>query len=242
MSFYKKIARYYDDIFPVSKNTVDFIKRVSGNTAKDILDIACGTGGYSIELSKSGHHLTGIDMDSKMIEVAKKKNKEHNEKIKFMQGDMIKLTELFEDNQFDSVFCIGNSLVHLENKELIKEFFKKVKQVLKDSGNLIIQVINYDRIISKDLKGLPTIFNDEHNLSFERYYEINEELDKILFKTILTVGDEKLQNQIWLTKLLHDELNQMLKESGFKDISVYGDFSGKPFEKENSYSTIIVAN
>lgn len=43
MTFYDDISNYYDSIFPVSKDTVEFIKRSIGEPPESVLDIACGT-------------------------------------------------------------------------------------------------------------------------------------------------------------------------------------------------------
>ena len=37
-----------------------------------ILDVGCGSGYISLELARSGYHVTGIDISSKVIDVAKK--------------------------------------------------------------------------------------------------------------------------------------------------------------------------
>jgi ubiquinone/menaquinone biosynthesis C-methylase UbiE len=41
-----------------------------------ILDIGCGTGGHAGELTKRGHHVTGIDASSAMIEIARAKTRD----------------------------------------------------------------------------------------------------------------------------------------------------------------------
>jgi SAM-dependent methyltransferase len=71
MDFYQSISAHYDLIFPVDPQTVDFI----GGRAKPgsrILDIACGTGGYSLALAEKGHRLMGIDLDQSMIRILAK--------------------------------------------------------------------------------------------------------------------------------------------------------------------------
>ena len=75
MAFYTDISKYYDKIFPISKVTVDFLKDSLGNPPKNVLDVACGTGEYALELEKQGYNLKAIDLDSKMIEKLREKAK-----------------------------------------------------------------------------------------------------------------------------------------------------------------------
>lgn len=241
MAFYNDISRYYDMIFPVSKDTVEFIEKSVGNPPKIILDVACGTGGYSMELAAKGYHLTAVDLDDQMIEHLSTKVKASDQGVQFMQADMLHLEEKFQDASFDGVFCIGNSVVHLENLEQIQSFFSEVRKLLVADGTFIIQIINYDRIITQDIKSLPTIVNDAVPLKFERLYDYDKNNDKVKFKTILSVDNQIIENEINLTPLLYDDAVTLLKSAGFHKISAYGDFKRSAFDKTKSYSLVIEA-
>ena len=238
MGFYQEISKYYDYIFPVSNEIVDFIGRTAGNPPKSILDVACGTGGYSIELADKGYEVTAVDLDREMIESL---NAKKNSKVKFFQGDMLRLKDKLNPRSFDTIFCIGNSLVHLDNLSHIGNFFADSKGILKEDGSLIIQTINYDRVISKEVKSLPTIYNNDIGLLFERVYRYDKEANKVYFKTVLTVGNNKIQNEIPLHPLLFSETQKILMDAGFKKIDFYGDFKNNIYEKDNSYMLIIHA-
>lgn len=66
-----------------------------------VLDIGCGDGEGSEMLRRSGYEVTGIDISSKMIEMAK----ERWSGIHFQQADLAELP--FEDATFDSVMAIN---------------------------------------------------------------------------------------------------------------------------------------
>lgn len=241
MAFYEEISKYYDLIFPVSRDTVEFIKSSIGDPPKAVLDIACGTGGYSIELSKNGYNLTAVDLDKKMIEGLKEKANATESSIKFLQADMLKLKEKFDECEFDAAYCIGNSLVHLSSIHEIKNFFIEVRKLLKKQGVFIFQIINYDRIISKNIKSLPTIVNQSVPLKFDRFYVYDKQINKVIFKTILCADNKTIENSIYLTPLMYDEAVSLLKEAGFTEICAYGDFKKSNFDNDNSYSLVIEA-
>lgn len=131
MGFYEEISKYYDYIFPVSNDTVKFIEGIAGKPPKSVLDIACGTGAYSIEMDKHGYDMTAVDLDGKMIESLRGKTDKTGSKVKFYQADMLYLNDKFEEKSFEAAFCIGNSLVHLDNLDQINNFFKNTKGILK---------------------------------------------------------------------------------------------------------------
>lgn len=241
MAFYDDISKYYDSIFPVSKDTVEFIKESIGNPPKSVLDVACGTGGYSIELDKHGYNLIAVDLDNKMIEHLSAKTNNTESKVKFLQADMLHLYEKFHTEVFEAVYCIGNSLVHLYNLSQIKDFFIDVRKLLVKDGIFIFQIINYDRVFSKDIKSLPAIVNESVPLKFDRFYSYEKATHKIIFKTILSVENKTIENEIYLTPLMYHEAITLLKDAGFSEIKTYGDFKRNNFDKENSYSLIIEA-
>lgn len=241
MKFYEEISKYYDYIFPTGKAQIKFLSKFIEESPKDVLDIACGTGGYSIELGKLGHKLTAVDLDEKMIEELKNKAIEENLQINAFCGNMLELSDNIK-SQYDLAFCIGNSLVHLDGDKEIGMFLKDVKSILKKDGKLAIQIINYDRVLSQNVASLPTIENDEVGLKFKRIYRYNKDLNKVFFKTILEIEGKELENEIPLYPLLSHELVKLLHEAGYTEVKLYGDFKESEFQKDDSYALVIVAS
>lgn len=241
MSFYEEISQYYDMVFPVGQAQLNFITKAAGKPPKALLDVACGTGGYSIALARQGYSVTAVDLDSKMIEELKTKIDSENleDKVHALQGDMLELGRKL-DGKFDLAFCIGNSLAHLDGINEIEKFLCGIKNLLVDEGSLIIQIINYDRVLEKNITSLPLIENKEAGLTFERFYRL--EGNKVMFKTILKVPGKQLVNEIPLYPILLKEITGLLRASGLTNIRLYGDFQGNKFDKENSYALVIEAS
>lgn len=190
--FYTEIAKYYDYIFPTENAKLSLIRELVGDTPKDILDVACGSGGYSKKLKELGYKVTAIDLDEAMISQLKATDGEIDARVLNML-DIDKLNK-----KFDLIFCIGNSMVHLNDNEEILRFLENCKKSLKVGGYLLLQIVNYDRILVKNIKSLPVIENKEIGLTFERYYEYLPEKHKIDFKTILKVDGLNLENHVLL--------------------------------------------
>jgi glycine/sarcosine N-methyltransferase len=241
MGFYEAISKYYDYIFPVGKDQVSFIKKVAGHPPKALLDVACGTGGYSLELAKQGYEVTAIDLDSQMVETLRTKAVNSNMDINALQGDMLEISKKL-NSKIDVVFCIGNSVVHLNGEAEIEVFFKQVKGVLEEQGSFIIQIVNYDRILKDDIRSLPTIINEQIGLKFERYYCYDEIANKVFFKTIMEVDGNKTENEIPLYPILIDQIVKLLNNAGFYQIKLFGDFQETEFDLHNSNALVIEAS
>ncbi|WP_425447078.1 class I SAM-dependent methyltransferase [Dethiothermospora halolimnae] len=239
MGFYEELSNYYDVIFPVSDKKVKFLNdKVNRNS--DILDIACGTGNYTIELSKLGHNVDGIDLDGEMIERAINKSNDEDVDINVIKGNMLSIKEIFKDKKYDMVFSLGNSVVHLNSIEDVKKLVYDVYSILNENGSLIIQIINYDRILKYSIDHLPTIDREEKGVKFIRNYCFKN--NKVYFNTeiVLTNKEESYKNSIPLLPLKSSEILNILEEVGFENIKFYGDFDGNP-HSEDAYATIVHA-
>jgi 2-polyprenyl-3-methyl-5-hydroxy-6-metoxy-1,4-benzoquinol methylase len=119
----------------------DFIEKEIGyNKAIKILDIGCGTGRHTIELTKRGYNVVGVDLSESQLKRAREKTAEQNLKIVFQQRDARKLTFLHE---FDLaiMLCEGGFSL-METDEMNFEILKNATKALKDKGKLIFTTLN----------------------------------------------------------------------------------------------------
>lgn len=102
---------------------------------KNVLDVACGTGyGSYLMINAGAEKVTGLDIDSKTINYAKKLYKVPG--LHFQKGDAHKIP--FKDKTFD-VLVSFETIEHLTNPEL---FLLESKRVLKENGILVISTPN----------------------------------------------------------------------------------------------------
>ncbi|MEX1381791.1 class I SAM-dependent methyltransferase [Lutibacter sp.] len=233
MSFYQQIASYYHHIFKINVNQVDFIKTKIPESDSSLLDIGCGIGTLSFELTKYYKNVLGIDMDAEMIRVASKNKQTELKSVEFQQISMLKLEDSIDENSIDGIVCFGNTLVHLNSLEEIADFLQQSKTVLKPKGKLLLQIVNYDKILTKNIKQLPILENDE--ILFERNYYYRELENKIDFNTRLTVKatQQIIENSIELLPLLKKELSYLLNEAGFNNCNYYGNFKQESYAIES---------
>jgi len=222
LGFYEEFSKYYDIVFPLGEAQLRFINK-RAKDKKKILDLAAGTGNYSIALAKEGYEVTAVDLDSEMVKNIEEKANKEEVKVTAIAMDMKEIDKI--GSKFDLIFCIGNSLVHLDNKDEIKKVINKLYNLLNKDGVLIIQIINYDRIIQNNVKGLPTIDREEEGVKFIRDYE--QKNGKILFKTKLIISKEEkvYENCVELYPLLARDLRDILISAGFKNVEFFGGFN-----------------
>jgi len=235
MHFYSSIAPFYDIIFPYQPLQKDFVLRFhSGGPGSTLLDVGCGSGSLALALCEHFEQVNGIDPDEEMLGMAKKKAKDRGDtryaiREMYKEGGMLDVAKLFEKERFDVVLCLGNTLVHLASDDEVRDFLQQSSQVLKPGGSLIIQIINYDRVIDQKLGGLPTIENEQ--CRFERIYQYPLNPGHLRFITRLTikVTGQVIENDVPLLALRPGQLRGMLREAGFEVIEEVGSFKGEAF-------------
>lgn len=237
--FYKILSKYYDIVFPLSEMKLDFIEE-NINKNSQILDLACGSGNYALALSERGHNVTAVDLDNNMIENLREKGKNNNQHIEAVTMNMKDIKKL--NKKFDCIICIGNSLVHLDNEEEINDFLKECFECLNSGGKLVIQIVNYDRIIKYNIDELPTINREKQGVIFERKYRKEE--GKIVFKGILNIINEEkdtYENEVRLYPLKSENMVHRLKSSGFSNIELYGDYKKSKYSDQSFFTIAVVS-
>lgn len=231
MKFYEELSKHYQAIFPLSEEQIIFLKETFGKAPKEILDIACGTGTQAIALAESGYGVTAIDQTPGMIQIATEDAESRGVSLATVTCSMLNLPNEIT-GKFDGIFCIGNSLVHLESENEIQQFMNSLPNLLKENGRIVIQIINYHRILEKGISGLPDIKNHEAGVAFFRSYEVAS--DKLLFHTKLDVQGNVLENTVSLLPISWEKMVSICEEIGLRVIAQYGSFSKEPFKPEES--------
>lgn len=235
MGFYEQISKYYDYIFPSGKEQVNFISEAAGEPPRRIIDIACGAGGYSLALASMGYNMTAVDIDAEMVRLTNEKAQKSGLDIEVVQSDMKTITNAVK-GKFDCVFCIGNSIAHLSSIKEISDALAQMHEMLDEKGTLVVQIINYDRILKHNISGLPTIENVEIGLRFVREYKYSAKTGIIDFNTILTVGQdnrrEEYLNTVCLYPVTSGDMMSALEDAGFREVEFYGSFDKAPYNDE----------
>lgn len=132
---YDLFAPFYDAVMGKPIKTVDFVRNLIKKynpEAKNILELACGTGnilaGLSIKYAK-----VGLDNSLGMLAIARKKVP----KAEFIQGDM-KIFEL--GRKFDVILCVFDSINHLTTFSDWVKVFQQTEKHLSENGIFIFDL------------------------------------------------------------------------------------------------------
>lgn len=141
-TMFDKIAADYDKLNHILSLNIDKIWRrkavrelVGDKPDAKVLDVACGTGDFTIAIAKSlspSGEVTGIDISEEMMRVGRKKIAEAGLSAELISGDCEALP--FDGNTFDRI-SVGFGV---RNFEHIDVGLSQMLRVLKPGGRLVI--------------------------------------------------------------------------------------------------------
>ena len=199
----------------------DFIEsEIAFDKQTRILDIGCGTGRHSIELTKRGYHITGIDLSDSLLKRAREKAAEQNLVIDFRKHDA---RQLPFNQDFDAAIMLCEGAFPLmETDEMNFQILQNASNALKPGGKLIFTTLN----------GLFPLFHSVKDFLDSAKEEGNATTDAISFdlmtfreSSITSVEDDNGNK-----KDLHcneryyvpSEITWLLKTLNFKSIDIFG--------------------
>lgn len=209
---------------------------------KTVLEVGCGTGRHAEVLhEKEGYKLTGVDISESMIEEASKRVPG----AEMLTSDFMD-TDLLKNRKFDAIFSIGNSTGLIAQSYDFKLIIKRFSDFLKKSGGvLIFHLLNTEK--ERNGWSKPRLISvEDGDFLFLRGFSTDE---KFVHPEILTLFKPKGESE-WqmdtpgkanIPRINHKKMLAILKENGFKNIRVYGNFKKEAFDSENSVDMIFVA-
>lgn len=199
----------------------DFIENEIGfNKSIKILDVGCGTGRHSIELTKRGYNVTGVDLSEAQICCAKEKAKADNLNVKFLVQDARALP--FK-NKFDvAIMLCEGSFPLMETDEMNFQILLSVTQALKVDGKIIFTTLNGLFPLFHSVKDFLAGTIEEGNATYK-----DNSFDLMTFRdyNITTFkDDEGNTKELYCNERYYvpSEITWLLKSLNYKTIDIFG--------------------
>ena len=231
--FYSDFAEDYEQIFPLQEKVFSFLKNyaASGNSA--VLDIGCATGHYCGRFIEDGYRVTGIDLDTGMIQAARQKYPDPVFKVMNLM-DLAHVGGIFE-----LVYSIGNVMAHVSESSF-SHFLQLLKEKMHNDSVWIFQVINWDYILGKQNFTFPVIETAD-KLFLRTYTDITN--SSLSFNTRLKrkiSGEIIFEDSVTLYPVPSERYISFHREAGFKLTGHYADFGKATFDKDTFSAGIYV--
>ncbi len=199
----------------------DFIEEeLNYDRNKKILDIGCGTGRHSIELTRRGYKVTGVDLSDAQLKRAREKAAELNLQIDFRKHDARNLPF---NNEFDlGIMICEGAFPLMETDEMNFEILQNAAKALNENGKIIFTTLNGLFPLFHSVKDFLASESNEGNAVYN-----NNSFDLMTFRdfnvtAIIDDDENKIELNCNERYYVPSEITWMLKSLGFKTIEIFG--------------------
>ena len=157
---FRAFTEYYDQFYLQRKNyekEANIVKRVitelERKKSRTLLDVGCGTGEH-LKYFSLDFQCTGIDINRRMIEIARNKVP----KAKFKVANMINLGL---KDKFDVITCLFSSIGYVKSLSNLEKTFENFHKHLNEKGLVIVEPWIFKKDFKKDHISLDTYEDEE---------------------------------------------------------------------------------
>jgi SAM-dependent methyltransferase len=200
-----------------------------------VLDLCCGQGRHSVELSRRGYRVTGIDLSEYLLGHARTRAAAAGVEAEFVRRDM---RDLPWEDEFDAVLNLFTAFGYLETDEEDEKVLHAVRRCLKPGGRLQMDLHNREWTA---LRFDPKNWDEHEGHLILDSQSWDERQGRICCtRTIIAPDGTRRETGFTLRVYAPSELARMLDRAGLEWEAAYGDRTGAPYSAI-SRAMIVVA-
>ncbi len=209
-----------------SVQTDHILKLLDLEPGAKILDLCCGPGRHALELAQRGYVVTGVDRNEMYLQQAKDQAVEKGMKVELVKEDM---RHFVRPEAFDGAMNIFTSFGYFDNAEDEIAVLKNLHSSLKPNGRLVMEMVGKE-IVARIYQ--PRDWGEKDGAFIITEHEPIDNWTYMKNRRILIEGGKREEFEFTIRLYSAYELISILKTAGFKEINIYGDLEGAPYDHE----------
>jgi SAM-dependent methyltransferase len=190
-----------------------------------ILDLCCGTGRHSLELSRRAFDVIGVDRTTEYIEKAKLEAEKLNLNATFILGDM---REYCVPNNFDIIINLFGSFGYFENPEDDRKVVTNMYASLRAGGQFLIETAGKE-ILARNFQERD--WSEKEDLLILSERKVSQHWGRVETRWIVIQGTKRVEHQVSVRSYSAVELSSLLFDCGFPEVRVYGSLDGTEYDQ-----------
>lgn len=232
-------AEFEDVIFGATRMAragldVDGVERLAGiKPGTAVLDVCCGPGRHSLELSRRGYLVTGVDLNPGYLQRATAAAQAEELDIEFVHSDAL---EFVRPAAFDAAINMYSSFGYFDTIGDDLRLLQNIHTSLRPGGALLIETMGKETVARtvKDRSWFRLGGEDSDDIVFVENNVIGA-WERVELAWTLVRGDGRRSTASLNIRLYSAvEMGSLLREAGFSSVSVYGDMQGRRYSVDAS--------
>lgn len=226
---------FYSDSLTPERSEVEvtgLVKIGRLDTPMRILDIPCGIGRHANRLASLGHRVTGVDLYTGFLDLARQDAEARGIQVNYVQGDM---RNLDFDACFDRVLMLFTSFGYFNDEDNYR-VLQNVARALVPGGLFILDILNRDSFVKKLI---PTFVIDKNgDLMIDR---INfDTLGGCMVNRRIVIRNGIRKEKPYFVRVYNpNEIAGWLEKANMEIVQMYGGFDEQPVSLESRRLIIV---
>ncbi len=234
---YSVFADFYDELM----DDVDYKKRAAylmrlfkryGKAPSLLLDVACGTGGFSNEFARMGVEVIGTDISEEMLGIARENSAEAG-------LDVLYLCQAAQDldlfGTVDGAICCLDSLNHITDYKTLCRAFSKISLFLEPDCLFIFDVNTEYK--HREVLGDNVFVMDRQDVYcvWANAFEEKKKTVKVMLDFFVKEGDNYSRFSEDFSERAYscEELTSALEKAGLQVVHIFDDMTEKPLSDDS---------
>ncbi len=190
-----------------------------------VLDLCCGVGRHSLELSRRGYQVTGVDRTAAFLRTARQRAAAEALSVEWVQADM---REFVRPGAFDAAINLFTSFGYFEDPDEDRRVADNLFRSLRPGGVLAIEMMGKEVLarifVPRDWQELAdgTLFLQERAVTRDWSWMEN--------RWILIKDGQRLEYAVGHRIYDGAGLRALLLDAGFESVTLHGGLDGAPYD------------
>ena len=237
-------ADFYDAQHVDFDEDLEFYLKKAKEIGPPILELACGTGRLTIPIAELGLNITGLDVSAPMLARARQKAEDAGVDVTWVKADC---RDFDLGKTFKFIFIPFNSFNHIWDLESAESCLTSVRGHLDSDGIFLIDIYNPKlEILTRDPSQRYPVFKHPNpigegkvTITENSTYDPATQINYVKWYFKIEGEDEEVVEELTQRVWFPQEIDGVLKYSGFEIVAKYGDFDESSFESRSPKQIIV---
>ncbi len=189
-----------------------------------VLDLCCGPGRFSLELTRRGHKVTGVDRTASYLSEARRRARGQGLDVEFVREDMRRFVR---PRAFDVCISMFTSFGYFEKLEDDLKVCRNAYRSLRPGGRFLLQVGGKEWL-AREFR--PRDWREEAGAFILEERKVAPGWTGLENRWLHVKGGRVREFRFFLRIYSAGELSDLLRRAGFAGVDVYGGLEGEPYD------------
>ena len=201
----------------------------------DVLDLCCGVGRHSLELTRRGFRVTGVDRTQEYLDLAAAAAGREALSLELVREDM---RSFRRDESYDGVINLFTSFGYFEDPGDDQRVVENIFASLRPGGVLLMQLMSKE-VLARIFRARDWHEQDGVLVLEER--KLSQSWSWVESRWTLISDRRRVDLDLSHRLYSASELTFLLHDRGFGEVAAYGDFTGSPYDNEADRLVVVAS-